>query len=364
MDASLVFCGDTMLAAGCLAADRFARVREIIQDADFAFCNLETSLATRTAAVEKRHVLISAPENLEFLTHCGFELVNLANNHILDQGLAGGLRTIEVVKNQGLKIIGLQEQGRSKAVVLERAGMKVGFLGYADYGFQSAFMPLKERVALADVAELRQKVDCVVVSLHWGFEYVEYPCPSQQAFARRLIDAGAQLIIGHHPHVMQGIEEYRGGLIAYSLGNFQFKIDLGEEYLNSGTGMILRVRLSPAGALRYEAIPLGSSRTGLVERSQAERAHLDQERIDRLSRAVNGAKIGWLFWLKNASRIYFPMQLEAWRFRIQKFGGSHRLRLLFWLLKPINFWMLFFYLFASRGVSEPGASFRGADQGQ
>ena len=163
---------------------------------------------------------------------------------------------------------------------------------------------------------------------------------------------------------MQGIEEYKGGLIAYSLGNFHFNVELGDDYLNSGTGMILRVRRSQAGALCHEAIPLDRSRNGLVEPSQGDRARAGRERIGKLSRAVNGADIGQLFWLKQASRIYFPMQLEAWRFRIRKFGGKQRLRLLFWLLKPLNFWLMCFYLFASRGLSVAGGASRSVDSAE
>ena len=86
-------------------------------------------------------------------------------------------------------------------------------------------MPLREAIAMEDVVELRKQVDCVVVSLHWGYEYVEYPSPRQQAFARKLVRAGAQMVIGHHPHVVQGVERYQGGLIAYSLGNFNSRLN-------------------------------------------------------------------------------------------------------------------------------------------
>src|SRR5205814_2618322 len=124
----------------------------------------------------------------------------------------------------GIEVVGLQEWGRAKPVIVHEKGMKLGFLGYADYGFPEIFMPLRERIALEDAAELKKEVDCVVVSLHWGYEYVDYPSRGQQAFARRLVDAGAELVIGHHPHVVQGVEEYRGGLIAYSLGDFRFRV--------------------------------------------------------------------------------------------------------------------------------------------
>jgi len=347
MDIELVFCGDTMLAPERLGADPFVKVRPMLQGADLAFCNLETSLASDAVRPLKRHVLMADAENLDFLAGSGFAIVNLANNHILDNGLSAARRMIELVEAKGMKTVGLRENGKAKQVIVERQGKKLGFLGYADYGFPDTFMPLRERMALKEVSTLRAVVDCVVVSLHWGYEYVDFPHPNQQRFARRLIDCGAQLVIGHHPHVVQGIEEYQGGLIAYSLGNFQFQIDLNDAYLNSGSGMILRVWRSGTGGLRYQTVPIETTASGCVEARAGEAARRSQQRILELSWAVNGADVGAPFWFREAAKIYFPQQLESWRYRIAKYGSEQKLRMLLWLLKPFNFLLLLSHLACS-----------------
>ena len=169
------------------------------------------------------------------------------------------------------------------------------------------------------------------------------------------------MVIGHHPHVVQGVEQYQGGLIAYSLGNFQFKVELNDTHLNSGTGMILRVCRSADGRLDFETIPVETRCASRVECSIGERGLKKQERIAQLSRALNGSGVRMPFWLAEASKIWFPSQLESWRFRVGRFGNRERLRMLFWLLQPLHFTLLLFHFFnscvaaRSRTVS-PGAN--------
>jgi hypothetical protein len=344
MDIEFLFCGDTMLGACQLATNPFEEVRAVIQSADIAFCNLETSLAGPGAALSKRHVIETHPENLNYLRTTGFSIVNLANNHVLDRGEVGCGRMVELLKGMDIGVLGLQASGRAKPVVVSCQGIRIGFLSYADYGFRGTFMPLRPRIALADVEELSRQVECVVVSLHWGLEYVEFPAPEQQRFARSLIDAGAQMVIGHHPHVVQGIEEYRGGLIAYSLGNFQFRIELGDRFLSRGTGIMLRIHRSKEGQLRYEALPVELSASDRVEFSQDRDSRRSLDRLAELSTPVNGKRINRLKWMREASRLWFPSQLESWFFRVRRFGTMQALRMLGWLLRPSNVIYLLLYL--------------------
>ena len=340
-DIEFLFCGDTMLGCERLQGNPFAKVLPIIRKADIAFCNLETALIVDGHAPVKRHVIATPAENLDQLAATGFHVVNVANNHVLDRGETGCQRLIESLQSKGIETVGLQDAGRSKPVILSRKGMRVGFLGYADYGFRTTLMPLRERIALEDVADLRKRVHCVIVSLHWGFEYVEFPSPQQQRFAHRLIEAGAEMVIGHHPHVVQGTEQYRDGLIAYSLGNFQFRIDLGDDFLSTGTGIMLRVCRSAKGRLRYEAIPIKLSRSDEVELAPAEDSHFMTTRLSELSNAV---RIRQLKWMREASRLWFPAQLESWFFRVRRFGGMQWLRMFRWLFRPANLCYLFLYL--------------------
>jgi poly-gamma-glutamate synthesis protein (capsule biosynthesis protein) len=146
-------------------------------------------------------------------------------------------------------------------VIIEKKGRKVGFLGYfgggdfAASGDRAGFAPRYARFIVEDVKKLKKSVDYVVVNFHWGVERAALPDDWQVTLARRVVDAGADLIIGHHPHVLQGIERYNGSVIAYSLGNFVF----GGNSLHSYETAVLKVSLSDAGA-EVELIPVSIRR--------------------------------------------------------------------------------------------------------
>jgi poly-gamma-glutamate synthesis protein (capsule biosynthesis protein) len=350
-DIEFVFCGDTMLGAQRLERNPFEILQPLLENADVAFCNLETSLSGTSAPYPKRHVLATPPENLRYLASAGFHIANLANNHVPDCGPAAVLRMIDGLKSTGLELVGLDNSGRAKPVLINRRGTRVGFLGYADYGFRSTLMPLRRRVALKDVAALTREVHCVVVSLHWGFEYVECPAPDQQRLARDLIDAGAHIVIGHHPHVFQGVEEYKGGLIAYSLGNCQFRTDFADEYLSRGTGVLLKVIRDAQGKIAYVPFPLTCSDSGDVRLAAKEQAEADLRRLSELSEALRGRQIKRFKWMKEASKVWFPLQLEAWWFRARRFGRIQWLRMLGWLLRPHNLVLLCLYLIGPKHTS-------------
>ena len=346
-----VFCGDTMLGSRRLQSNPFEMLQPILRQADVGFCNLETSLAGSGVPLRKRHLLSTPPENLQHLASAGFHLVNLANNHVLDCGHDAALRMINQLKNDALDIVGLEDSGHARPVLLHRKGITIALLGYADYGFRSTLMPLRRRVALADVAALNPHVDCVVVSLHWGFEYVELPSLQQQRFARSLIDAGAHIVIGHHPHVFQGIEQYNGGLIAYSLGNCQFRGDFQDQYLSAGTGIVLKVQRTPQARLAYAALPVTCSASGNVQVACGEQREIALNRLAELSAALSGKKVQRLNWMREASRVWFPLQLEAWLFRARRFGRSQWLRMFGWLLQPYNLVLLVLYLIRPKHAS-------------
>ena len=110
--------------------------------------------------------------------------------------------------------------------------------------------PIEPDTIEAEVADAARNADIVIVSLHWGVEYRRYPSEEQKELARKLIDAGADLILGHHPHVVQPVEEYHGGVIAYSLGNFLFD----SPYWKRTDGAILKCRLSKTGVSDLEVV--------------------------------------------------------------------------------------------------------------
>jgi poly-gamma-glutamate capsule biosynthesis protein CapA/YwtB (metallophosphatase superfamily) len=212
--------------------------------------NLENAVTQSEDSVKKEFVFRMRPEYLSLLRKAKITIVNCANNHTADFGTEGILETIRLLDSARIRHVGI---GRNlaearKPVILTYNGIRIGFLGY---GGVSAFLasrtqpgttPRSRRIILSDIAKLKPKADFVVINLHWGEELAEEPDSAQIVLAHAIIDAGADLIIGHHPHVLQGIEYYRGKMIAYSLGNFIFG---GNSRSANCTTAIVKARFIP-----------------------------------------------------------------------------------------------------------------------
>lgn len=231
----LMFAGDVVLSDN---VERHVRGRTdyVFQqwkpgrEADVFMVNLEHPVTTATERVEKKFNFKMDPAYGATLLDGGITLVNVANNHIFDYGHQGMEDTMRFLDSLGIAYTGV---GRNlaearKPVVIRKKGWSVGFLGYFGGGDYSAgrttigFAPRYARFMVEDIRSLKRKVDYVVVNLHWGVERAPEPEDWQIRLAHRLVDAGADLIVGHHPHILQGIERYKNATIAYSLGNFVF----------------------------------------------------------------------------------------------------------------------------------------------
>ncbi|GAF84522.1 unnamed protein product, partial [marine sediment metagenome] len=196
--------------------DPFENVKGLFPKHALIFGNLETVLSDRGNPLEKRFPLRTNPGDVCYLKNAGLNIVNIANNHIMDYGEEGLFDTIDILKKNGIRFIGAGRNIREAigSEIFKRNSLNIGFIGFTSIGItaqekSSGCAPLSKKLMIECVSELRKQVDILVVSLHWGIEYVFYPAPEQQKLARVLIDNGADLIIGHHPHVIQGIEEYR-----------------------------------------------------------------------------------------------------------------------------------------------------------
>ncbi len=238
-EVQLLFTGDVQLAHHFerYVKDRFEYPFAQIpwfKKADLAIINLEAPFTRSDSAVEKPFVFKAPPKYVKILKMAGVDLVNLANNHIYDYGKAGLLETLQTLEQAGLKYVGA---GRNltearKPAIFEVKGLKLAFLGY--YGLRAheeshpatnndpgtALRNLK--YIRQDIQQLKGKVDFITVIFHWGLEKQHIPQKDQIWFAHRVIDYGANLIVGHHPHVLQGVEKYKQGVIVYSLGDFIF----------------------------------------------------------------------------------------------------------------------------------------------
>lgn len=192
----------------------FQNVKSIFEADDLTIVNLEGPLTTSEDEQEKTFAFHGSPSYTEILTSGSVEAVNLANNHSNDYGEQGYQDTITNVENAGIASFGYD-----RTAVVEVKGVKVGLAGiYVLADGMERETQLKEQIA----AVRSQGAELVVVSFHWGSEKEYYPDSTQVSLAHTAIDEGADLVLGHHPHVLQGIEHYNGKNIVYSLGNFCF----------------------------------------------------------------------------------------------------------------------------------------------
>jgi poly-gamma-glutamate synthesis protein (capsule biosynthesis protein) len=219
----------------------WAPVADLLAGTDVTFANLETPVAPRAGRGSRSFVFNAPPAVVTALRRAGVGVVSVANNHIFDQGRPGFEETLKQLDALGMAYVGAGPAGREAGPrVVDVNGMRLAFLGYARFFNQdgnecpprTAGRGPCVKAALLDgeraVREVRaaaEQADAVVVSVHWGDEYEPQPREADVALARQLIEAGAMLVLGHHPHVLQPIEivqrrDGTSGLVAYSLGNF------------------------------------------------------------------------------------------------------------------------------------------------
>src|SRR5690606_24364420 len=208
------------------------------------------------------------PAAAQSLANAGFDVVSLANNRGMDYGPEALLQGLELLREQNVLPVGAGRdatEARSPAFV-DADGMRLAFLGYVHVPVEgrSPFFDTQPWTATADtpglawavleeiaadVAAAKQQADHVIVVLHSGYEYVPPPSDPQRFAAWAAIDAGATMVIGHHAHILQGVEFYNGGVIVYGLGNFAFTID------GDPQTAILRAWLDREGVRQIEFIP-------------------------------------------------------------------------------------------------------------
>lgn len=191
-----------------------AKLDNIFQQDDLTTVNLETTFTHATKKTEKTFRFKGDPSYTKILTMGGIESVNLANNHIHDYLEQGYQDTMDNLEKEGIGYFGYENH-----YVTTIKGIKVGALGYEGW----SDTPEVRSLVSQDIEKLREQgVKIILVHFHWGIEKSYVPSESQRNLARYTIDSGADLVLGHHPHVVQGIEEYKGKFIVYSLGNFMF----------------------------------------------------------------------------------------------------------------------------------------------
>lgn len=273
---TMVFVGDIMLSRGIgeiMAKQNnwlypFKYVREYLQKADLVFGNLEGPISGRGQNQGSIYSFNADPYAAQSLTDSNFTVLSVANNHIFDYGRNAFLDTLAVLRLSEIDAVGggINFEDAHRPVIRDVKGTKVAFLGYTNLLPRSrgaedsvpAISYLDEKVMKRDIETAKTLADIVVVSLHWGDEYETKHNDFQERVAHSVIDAGASLIVGHHPHVVQEVEEYRGGYIAYSLGNFIFDQNFSED---TNKGLILEVTIHDKKISGIKTIGVSFNRT-------------------------------------------------------------------------------------------------------
>ena len=234
---------------------------EVLRDGDLLLGNLEVPVSLRGAVwIKKTYLLHADPRTAEALTAAGFDLVSLANNHMVDFGAPALLDTLAAMQARGIGCAGAgPDLTAARAPAFTRFGpLRLALLSYCRvYPDQFRAGPNRagtawcsDREILADVEAAKSQADLVIVSIHWGADYVPTVSAYQRTLAHACIDHGAAAVLGHHPHILNGLEVYQGKLIAYSLGNFAF----GTFNKKARDSAILRLGFDAQGAFRWAKV--------------------------------------------------------------------------------------------------------------
>ncbi len=203
-----------------------SRMKALFPEGPILVGNLESPVFQESPSL-KNEKFAGSEGFLKMLKMAGFELLSLANNHMMEHGVRGLNSTKQLMKNNGLEYIGTDECGMPKCFVLERNEIRFGFVSFNDIDNQynpGGTVCIYDQDRVVESIERLKAVgpDYICVVLHWGDEFINRASKQQVEDAHLFIDAGANFVIGSHPHVVQPIENYHGGLICYSLGNFVF----------------------------------------------------------------------------------------------------------------------------------------------
>jgi len=254
----------TLLAVGDIMLDRgveymvknygdndfkfpFLKIADYLKKADLLLGNLESIISDKGRRVGSIYSFRAEPTAITGLIYAGFDILSVANNHLFDYGQEAMEDNFRRLKEAGIDYVGggFNEAEVRSGLLKEIKGTKITFLAYTNkgnpawqaIGNNSGIGWLDERIK-DDIRKAKEKSDLVIVLFHFGEEYQNEPNAEQQYFAHLAIDSGADLVIGHHPHVIQPIEKYKNKTIAYSLGNFVFDQYFSEETMK---GLLLEI---------------------------------------------------------------------------------------------------------------------------
>jgi len=341
--------GDTMLGGKVNdAIERygvkyiFGKIKNFIEGDSVFFLNLEMPFSNN-APPHLPHVHPSfrvSSEMVRVLRFLGVDVVNIGTNHIKDFGEEGIGKTITVLRKNGIYPIGagMDEFEAREPVIIVKGGVKIGFLGYCKNGEYTANFrnsgsaPFNLDKILQDIRKLKPTVDVVVLSLHWGSELSEYPTPEQVKLAHQFIDEGSRIIIGHHPHVIQGIEHYHNGIIFYSLGNFLFDNYAGkvvyDGMMRERSESFVAIIKITGEQMEYKIVPLYFNENFQIKIAEGERREKILQKIKRISSVITNGNLGEMYFNVGIGNLV-KREIKTYLKRFKK----ERMGFLLWALK-------------------------------
>lgn len=269
----------------------------VLKSNDLNLINLEAALTKCTKEVPKVFNFKADPHKVQALLDASIDIVNLANNHVLDYSEEGLLETLTTLDNARIYHVGAGKNlaEARKPVILTKNGIRIGFLGCTDNEPTwkatkkdpgTNFLEVGELEAIQkDVAAIRDKVDVIILSIHWGPNMRERPNRSFIDFAHHLIDSGVDILHGHSAHIFQGVEVYHGKLILYDTGDFvdDYYVD---PVLRNDRSFLFMVEVGVKGVVGLRLIPV------LIGNFQVNKAHGEDaewaiQRMQRLSKELH-----------------------------------------------------------------------------
>ncbi|MBN2245892.1 MAG: CapA family protein, partial [Candidatus Aminicenantes bacterium] len=240
----------------------FAHVAGLLKNSDLSFGNLESMISkTGKKTIGKEVTFRAEIDSVAGLSFAGVDVVSLANNHAIDFGNEALIETMDILAHNRIAYIGAGANftAAHRPARFKINGIEIAFLAYS-YEFDKVkeasdspgIAVIDAEQVMQDIISSRRWADIVIISCHWGWEYSDHPDNETRKFAQSAIDSGADLLIGHHPHVIQGVEKYKKGLICYSLGNFIFD-QIGNRVKR---GLILKCTLGKSGLLTATLLPV------------------------------------------------------------------------------------------------------------
>ena len=279
----------------------FDSTRAELTSADIAIANLEAPLTDSGERFEDKKFTFKVPPHfVEGIAGAGIDVVTMANNHIVDFGCQGLMNTLDILSDAGIKACGAGANRHQACAptFMDVNNVRVAFVGFS-MTYPDDFWATTdncgtcyptEELLFEVISECERQADFTVASFHWGSEKSIRPKQYQVEFGRKAIDFGADLVLGHHPHVLQGLEIYKGKLIAYSLGNYVFA-----SYSNvARTSIILRTKIDAGGLVLAKLSPINVHNAVINFQPQqleglAIRAVLDE--LNTLSAPLNDGKV-------------------------------------------------------------------------